>query len=570
MDRNTLVRWALIAGAMLLFFKFGMPLITGKKEHTQPTFSEHYVDAPDFVGDKVDPGKDGVPNSPPEGELCTLKHEQYKAELSSRGASITHFILTDEQYANGPEGFDLSTTPAHERWRSLRTLFREEGGNDQLAYDRFLWKLEPGSDGSSCTFSYEDDTVKLTKVVRTTDRPFELDVATTVDNKSDAAKRHRFSIATFAFRRNEETKSKLGRVSPFLTHVTCASSDDIERKAKGDFKEGPFVMPETDRFAAVSNHYFGQALVPAEGVRPDCVTLAEDWFSAGQDVDDDSAATVFHAKLLYPVKELAPHESVTYRETAFFGPKERNVLKAVGGGRAKLGDLIDLGFFSPVAKGLVWVLVTLHDKVTLSWGLAIILMTFCVRLVLFPLSLKQIQTTLAMRRLKPELDELHARFKDDPQGKQLATMELYKKRGVNMFGGCLPQLVQMPVWWAMYTTLQTAVEMYHTRFLWFTDLSSPDKYFILPITLGALGFVQARIMPQQPGADPAQQKMMLYMMPAIFTVMMLFMPAALGVYMATNSLLGIVQQLAVEQFAKGSGSQPPPGEIVVTEVVKRS
>jgi YidC/Oxa1 family membrane protein insertase len=118
----------------------------------------------------------------------------------------------------------------------------------------------------------------------------------------------------------------------------------------------------------------------------------------------------------------------------------------------------------------------------------------------------------------------------------------------------------------MYTTLQTAVAMYHTHFLWFADLSAPDKFYILPIALGGLNIVQQRIMPQQPGMDPMQQKMMTWMMPIVFTVMMLFLPAALGVYMITNSFLNIGQQLLIEQISPRSQnkkSAPGKGEIVV-------
>ena len=109
----------------------------------------------------------------------------------------------------------------------------------------------------------------------------------------------------------------------------------------------------------------------------------------------------------------------------------------------------------------------------------------------------------------------------------------------------LPQLAQMPVWFAMYTTLQTAVEMYHEKFLWFADLSVADRFFVLPVILGGLMIVQQRLVPQQ-GMDPVQQKMMMYMMPALFTFMMLFLPSGLGVYMLTNTWLGIGQQLLVE------------------------
>jgi YidC/Oxa1 family membrane protein insertase len=150
---------------------------------------------------------------------------------------------------------------------------------------------------------------------------------------------------------------------------------------------------------------------------------------------------------------------------------------------------------------------------------------------------------VSMRRLKPEIDEVNRKFKADPQQKQVATMEMYRKNGVNPFGGCLPIFVQMPVWWALYTVIQTAVELYHTPFLWYRDLSAPDPYFILPIVLGGTSFIQQKLMPQQ--VDMAQQKMMLYFMPALFTVMMLFLPAGLGIYMLTNSVLGIVQQQVV-------------------------
>jgi YidC/Oxa1 family membrane protein insertase len=302
--------------------------------------------------------------------------------------------------------------------------------------------------------------------------------------------------------------------------------------------------------------------MPTGGELPRCEVLAQEGLS-GRNIDTEQygAATVFHAKLIYPAAELAPQASRSYRQIAFFGPKERLVLANAGGG-GKLTDVLNLGFFTPVAKFLVSVLVFFHDHVTFgNWGVAIILMTVCLRLCLFPLTWKSIKTTIAMRRLKPEVDALNEKYKDDPQAKNLHMMELWKKHGVNPFGGCLPQLVQMPVWFAMYTTLQTAVEMYHTKFLWFSDMSAPDKYFILPLVLGAFMIVQQRIVPQQ-GMDPVQQKMMMWMLPGIFTVMMLFLPAALGVYMLTNSILGITQQLLVEQLAPRSGKK---GEIVVTQ-----
>src|SRR5262249_11119724 len=162
----------------------------------------------------------------------------------------------------------------------------------------------------------------------------------------------------------------------------------------------------------------------------------EDWVGEGQAADADDAGAVYHAQLLFPARELAPQASATYKQTAFFGPKERAVLAQAVGGRAGLGDLINLGFFSFVAKGLGATLLFFRQHVTFgNWGLAIIAMTICLRILLFPLTWKSIKTTVAMRKFKPELDEITRKFPDDAQARQMATMELWRKHGVNPLGG---------------------------------------------------------------------------------------------------------------------------------------
>jgi YidC/Oxa1 family membrane protein insertase len=560
MDRNTIIRWVVIAAAIILFWKCGLPLITGKSgESPQAELSEKYVNHPDFVPDQVDDGK----SSPPEGQLCTINGNKFVAEMSSRGAAIKHFKLLEEKYAKSAAA-DMSTTPDHERWRNLRTLFGEAGKHDQLKYDRFPWKLK--AENNSCAFTYEDEQVKIVKLVRAGDRPYELNVETAITNLAEQSKKHRFSIGAYAYRTNKEVSGSLGRVSPFVTELSCANTEKVTRKAADDFKTGWVTVPGIDRWAAVSNYYFAQVLLPTDNPemgqeRPSCSLLAEAWYSAGQKPDDDNAAKVYHSYLTYRDRELKKGEQAVYKQIAFFGPKERDVLKGVAGGTRGTMDLVNLGFFTPVAKVLVAILDWLHDHITMgNWGIAIILMTIGVRMLLFPLTWKSIKTTIAMRKLKPEVDALNEKFKDDAQAKNLAMMELWRKHKVNPFGGCLPQLVQMPVWFAMYTTLQTAAEMYQTKFLWFQDMSAPDKYYVMPFLLGGFMILQQRIVPQQ-GMDPMQQKMMTWLLPIIFTVMMLFLPAALGVYMLTNSILGIVQQLAVEKFAPSKKQ----GEIVVTE-----
>jgi YidC/Oxa1 family membrane protein insertase len=581
MDRNTIVRWIFIAGLMFLGYHF---FLDKKSGDTQPQVTgEAYIDAPGFAPDVLDvqPGKP-APGPPPPGEMCTLHGNRFEADLSSRGAGVTHLRLTDPRYANSAAA-DMSTTPDHERWRNLRTLFRRPGTppspDDQVKYDRFDWKLEAPQEPESCRFTYADDRVQIVKTISAGERPFEMNVVTTLTNLSDTPKRHAESIEAFAYRTNAEVKGKLGRVSPFQTGLECARDDQVERKAKDDkaFKQPPFwfELPLVDRYSAISNYYFAQAIVPLDmapgegGDKPACSVLAEQWFGADQKADDDTAGDIYHARLEYPGRTLGPHESATYRQIAFFGPKERDVLAKAAGGRPHLQDLINLGTFSIIAKFLVTIITWIHAHMAFgNWGIAIIVLTIGLRTCLFPLTWKQIQSTIAMRRLKPEIDVLNAKFKDDAQAKNLAMMELWRKNKVNPLGGCLPALVQMPIWFALYATLQTAVEFYHSRFLWFTDLSAPDKLFILPIVLGAAMIVQQRIVPQQ-GMDPVQAKMMTFLMPGVFTVMMLFLPAALGVYMLTNSVLGITQQLVVEKLFPRVGAAPPSSDIVVKSENKK-
>lgn len=584
MDRNTIVRWILIAAIMLGGYWF----FVGRKstEHPQQLPPESYVNAPGFAPDTLDvvPGQP-MPAPPPQGQTCSIHGNRFEAELSSRGAGLTHFDLTDPQYAD-PKSREIVTTPDIERWRNLRTLFRDPGqpvaADDQVKYDRFDWKLDRLGD-TGCKFTYEDDTVRLVKTVTAGQRPFELDVDTSITNLTDAPKKHTASIAVYAYRTNAEVKGKLGRVSPFQTGVECARDNEVKRLGKDakEFKEGWFSEPLDDRYAAIANYYFAQALVPldvstaAGGAKPSCDLVAEQWYGANQKPDADDAGDVYKARLTYPMRVLGPKETATYRQIAFFGPKERDVLASAAGGRPHLQDLINLGFFSVVAKVLVQIITWIHGHVTMgNWGLAIIVLTIGLRTVLFPLTWKQIKSAIAMRKLKPEIDALNAKFKDDPQAKNVAMMELWRKHKVNPLGGCLPAVVQMPIWFALYATLQTAVEFYHTKFLWFSDLSAPDRYFILPIVLGAAMIGQQRITPQQ-GMDPTQQKLMNWLMPGIFTVMMLFLPAALGVYMLTNSVLGITQQLVTQRLfpnigAPAGGAKADAGKDIVVKQDKKS
>jgi YidC/Oxa1 family membrane protein insertase len=569
---ESVTRWIFIAVAGFLAWFYVPKLFGGGKDAAQPIGVGRTETAQHVIG-----------TAPP--EKCELHGKHYTAVFSARGAALVDYYTTgDPRYTEGGKPIEITTVPGsaperfdlHFDWRALGTT----GPDAQVANDIVDWRVEAQDEGS-CTFSYADDQVKLTKVFRTGEGPYEFVTRATIENLANAPRSHRLGIENTAWRTHAETDTHLGRQSPFATEIACSRDGKLERKTIGDFAPKDFEKPEFERgwfmvrgsidFAATANAYFAQAIVPLEvPAAPSCgLQVEERWYRDRfpEKTKDPSYGAMYRSRLIFPAKELAPHDRATYEIAAYYGPKDRDLLSHAMRGQHRLSELINLGMFAAVSKVLVMFLIKAHEIVG-NWGIAIIVLTVCVKILLFPLTWKSIKSSIGMRRFKPQIDEINRKFKDDPQQKQVATMELYRKNGVNPLGGCLPMLVQLPVWWALYSVLQTAVELYHTPFLWFRDLSAPDPYFVLPIVIGATSFVQQRMMPQQ--ADMAQQKMMLYLMPAIFTVMMLFLPSGLGIYMLTNSVLGILQQQAVERIAprtpnievretEGAGDKTPKG-----------
>jgi YidC/Oxa1 family membrane protein insertase len=181
-----------------------------------------------------------------------------------------------------------------------------------------------------------------------------------------------------------------------------------------------------------------------------------------------------------------------------------------------------------------------------NWGVAIILLTIFIRLVTFYPTYKTLVSAKKMQGLSGKIAELRKKHENDKQKLGVETMNMYKAHGVSPFGGCLPSLIQMPIWIALFSTLNYAVELYHSSFFWYiTDLSAKDPYYLAPLLMGAVMFLQMRMSPA--GTDPQQQKMMSVMMPVMFTGFSLFLPAGLSIYTLTSYFIGILQQLYVNR-----------------------
>lgn len=529
-------------------------------------------------------------------ETCELVGQRSTFVISSRGGAVTSAQMHDPKYAKSVtepgSRIDLVTTTKEQRM-PLRTLLRAPGDGDQaVELDTLDFVLQEAS-GTSCTFLFETANTKVEKVVSLTERPFELATTVTVTNVGSEAHKHRYAVEQTTWRSKGETESSfwdLGRRPEWQTEVITHTDKKTVRETPAAFEPGDFDpddgftaehfmrMPGNGIWVGVSSNYFTSTVahVASSAGRPWAEVLVEDGDYYKIPQNDPAYGHLYRARLSYAEVELAAGDSASYENFAFFGPKERDALAAAGGvppggGSYKLTELIDLGMFG-LLGGLFVQYVGILFKLVGSWGWAICLLTITVKLLVFPLTLPNMKMQVAMRKLKPQVDEINAKYKDDMMQKTVAMQELHRQAGIRPMLGCLPMLLQMPVWIALYQALGTAVELYHTPFLLplIPDLTHADPYHVIPIVLGGSSFLQQKLMPAQ-GMDPAQQKMMTYLMPAIFTVMMFFLPAGLGVYMLTNTWLGIVQQFLVEKWIGSRAGGPPGGRatIQVREIKKR-
>jgi YidC/Oxa1 family membrane protein insertase len=239
-----------------------------------------------------------------------------------------------------------------------------------------------------------------------------------------------------------------------------------------------------------------------------------------------------------PPVTVAPGASTLIKQTLFIGPKLQAQLEPI---HPELGRAADFGVLTFLSRPLFWLLEQAH-KIFGNWGLAIIAVTFLLKLVFYPLSEASGRSMAKMKLVAPRMKQLQETYKDDRAKLGTAMMELYKKEKINPAGGCLPILIQMPVFLALYYVLLEAVELRQAPWIvgWVNDLTAQDPYFILPVLNGAIMWLTQKMTPMV-GMDPMQKKMM-QMMPLVMAVMFAFFPAGLVLYWVTNGALGMLQQ----------------------------
>ena len=330
-----------------------------------------------------------------------------------------------------------------------------------------------------------------------------------------------------------------GRDSTFFMPIYrgAAYGTDSDRYKKYSFKDmqkSNLSIPTQGGWAAMLEHYFVAAWVPNQQVD----NLIYSRYHQGQGIIGASG----------PMLQLQPGEQTVIATTFYAGPKIQDNLAELANG---LDLTVDYGFLWFISQPLFWLL-TLIQGFVVNWGVAIILITIVVKGVMYPLTKIQYESMAKMRNLKPKIEDLQARYKDDRQKLGPAMMELYRKEKVNPMGGCLPLLLQMPIFLALYWVFVESVELRHAPFmLWIQDLSAPDPWFILPVLFGASMFMMQKLTPMTV-TDPMQRKLMMWM-PVAFSVFFIWFPSGLVLYWLVSNLISLAQMLYIYRGMEKKG-----------------
>jgi YidC/Oxa1 family membrane protein insertase len=398
-----------------------------------------------------------------------------------------------------------------------RPLFSSE----QLSYE-----LADGQDQLQVDLHLQQGEVKITKRFTFTRSDYLIKVDYLINNQSSS----NWSAQLYGqIKRDSQNFVKVSalEMNPYLGAALTTPDDKYKKVTFADLNEKEERASVQGGWIAMVQHYFVSAWIPD--------ATSTNNYHLRKLGNNDMYLLGFTGK----VNEVAAGSEGVISASFYAGPKDTERLEEIS---PYLDLTVDYGWLWWVAKPLFWVLKLIHGFVG-NWGLAIIGLTLCVKLLFFKLSATSYRSMAKMRKLAPKMAELKERLGDDRQKFSQEMMKLYKAEKVNPFGGCLPLLIQMPVFLALYYVLMESVELRHSPFFgWILDLSVKDPYFVLPIIYGISMYFMQKLNPQP--TDPMQARIM-QMLPLIFTFMFLWFPAGLVLYWVTNNTLSIIQQYII-------------------------
>lgn len=456
----------------------------------------------------------------------TVETDLYRAVFSTQGAGLKSFVLKKYKETAGPQGKDIvlvNETVANRF--ALLSDSREFGINPTALYNAASGDLKL-SDDSKGTLEFTTTTsqgVTFKKIFAFSGDSYRIGLTEQVQNVGSVQLTGPVHLVQNA--RVVEHKGQ-GRYEVY--GPSTLTDNEVKGEKLDKLTSAPVPYEKGVLWSAFSDKYFMDSVIAEKG-------------SIAQVRVSRPGTDLLLRDIVSPALTVAPGQAAAVTYAVYYGPKDLDILKAQG---SRLEEVIDYGWFAAIAKPLVASLKFLY-KYTGNYGIAIIIITFILKLLFFPLTHKSYKSMKDMQKLQPKMNELKEKYKNDRDAMNRAVMELYKTHKVNPLGGCLPMLVQIPVFFGLYRALMYSIELRHAPFyLWITDLSAKDPYYVTPIIMGATMFIQQKMTPTN--MDPVQAKMMLAL-PIVFTFMFLNFPSGLVIYWLVNNVLTIAQQMYINK-----------------------
>lgn len=473
----------------------------------------------------------------PLADAFTVSTDLVKATISAQGGDIVQLELLKYKEHDNKDKIFVLFDPKHqylaqsgligEGLPTHRTIFKRIAGPSELAEGSNELKVR--LEATTATG------IKVAKVLTFKRGSYLVDVAWEVLNGSD---KPLASHAYFQLQRDDVAPAgESAMVSTFTGPAVYTDAEKYQKIDFGDLTKGKakFAKTADNGWLAVVQHYFVAAWVPADKMQREFYMRKVE------------GVNTFQAGVIVPLAEIAPGATGQTAVSLFAGPQEQAALKKLAPG---LDLVVDYGWLTVVAAPIFWALEAIHSLVG-NWGWAIVILTIIIKGIFFPLSAASYKSMAKMKLLTPRLMQLKERFSDDKQRLNQEMMKMYQTEKVNPLGGCLPIVVQIPVFISLYWVLLGAVEMRDAPWiLWIKDLASADPYYILPVIMIISMFIQTKLNPTPP--DPIQAKVMM-MMPFMFGIMFLWFPAGLVLYWVVNNVLSIAQQWQITRMIESGG-----------------
>jgi YidC/Oxa1 family membrane protein insertase len=519
--KRTLLAVALSMAVLLLYQYFYAPKPKPqqpKPATVAPAAPPTATPVPAAPSAPVSPGGAVAPTVPQPvvpAAVAALENDRLAVKLSSRGAAVVGASVKEYRDRPGEGGRPVQLL-AGAGGTDFAGDARLAGGG--LALQAPFREVQRGT--GSVTYAWDSPAgLHVEKTYALAPGRYDLTLTVRIRNNSGQVLQDRLGLVSVQdYGAKEEGNTFLG--------PSYLNEDDLVEVKLKEIKKGPVSAAGTIPWAALLDEYFLVAMVPATpatGLRVDRRLGLE---------------RLVELELQSAPINLAPgaESASTYR--VYLGPKLAAALAPVG---SQLERVVDYGWFSIIARPLLAFLNMIYSVIG-NYGIAIILLTTVVKAIFWPLSAKSFKSMQKMKDLQPKLQKLKERYGKDRERLNMEVMQLYKTHKVNPMGGCLPMLVQIPVFFALYRVLLGSIELRHAPFfLWIQDLSVKDPFYVTPLIMGVTMFLQQKMAPAT-GMDEMQQKMMLYGMPVVFTFMFLNFPSGLVLYWLVNNVLSIAQQ----------------------------